>query len=214
VRDERPWLLLVPVMIAAGCSAGRGPDVLTIEGARYSQVFDAAVEVARQEGLYAVFRDRRGGVIETETRHAPTVLEPWHADGAAAAQRWENTLANQRRRARFEFRVADAAHSGQAERSSPDPLGGDETSLDLTTAAEPLLLSVQVVLERAYQPDIRRSSWTRLASRQSTTPGEPTFFWVPVSRDPDFERRLLARIEESLRRSDGPTSVRDTGQPG
>jgi len=135
-------------------------------------------------------RDRRSGVIETEAQIAGSVLEPWRTDNASAAQAVENTVAFQRRRARFEF----------------TPAGFQEPPRDLTKVPDDLELRVWVFVERASTPGLRRSTWTRskttttqLVAPEGDTGPAPTTSWTPVTRDVAYERRLLAAVQDGLR---------------
>jgi hypothetical protein len=194
----------------AGCaSKPEGPVYLTISSSDYAAVFDAAVEAARRDGLPAALRDRRGGVIETQTRMAGSVLEPWRTDDSAT-QALENTVSYQRRRARFEFVPAgfsppDAATTTQP-LSGPDVVNAEDTPLDLTAAEGELELRVWVYLERATIPGQRRSTWTRSKTTQALLVypegmedrKSVQVIWTPVARDNRYEKRLLANVQKVL----------------
>jgi hypothetical protein len=191
-----------------GCGAPEGPDVLRIEAGKYGAAFEAAVEVARDVGMPAILRDRRGGVIETEPEIAPSLLEPWRLDGATITTRLENTLALQRRRMRFEFtpaRFQPEAAGSEEGLEGPDLLALEGGEIDLTSLDEPLEVRVRVYLERAYEPGLRHDTWSRRLTTRTTIlldgdeprPMESTF-WTPVARDRDFERRTLAAMEQAL----------------
>ena len=194
----------------SGCSQSTGPEMLAVPASSYAAAFDAAVEASRRHGLPAAYQDRRGGVIETAPRQAGSILEPWRTDNASLSQGVENTLGNQRRIARFEFRpVGFSAEppqaDGDATLAGPTVVGAEEQLPDLTQAQGELELRVWVYLERAQVPGLRRSTWTRnktTATRLVVPEGEnglPTGeYWVPVSRDEAYERRLLAAVRERL----------------
>jgi hypothetical protein len=202
-------------ILGGGCvSDSSGPEVLTVSAAEYPQAFDAAAEVARRAGMPAALRDRRGGVIETQPNVAGSVLEPWRADNASLDQAVENTVAYQRRRARFEFAPAGATPAGESPPSSTQPLpgpdvigAGEETTVDLSQVQGNLDLRVWVFIERADVPGVRRSTWTRSKTTQSMLvypegmkerPKGIVINWRPVARDPDYERRLLREVHELL----------------
>jgi hypothetical protein len=200
----------VPVLLAclAGCSSPGGRDVLRIEPGQYGAAFEAAVQVARDAGMPAMFRDRRGGIIETEPAIAPSLLEPWHLDGATVCTRLENTLALQRRRMRFEFtpaafRDATTAHDEGLE--GPDLLVLDGGETDLTRVDAPLELRVRVILEQAHEPGLRHDTWSRRLTTRTKIllDGEEPrsldkTFWTPIARDRDFEHRMLAQVGKAL----------------
>ncbi|MDY7108182.1 MAG: hypothetical protein SYC29_06050 [Planctomycetota bacterium] len=206
----RLWWVALPVLLAclAGCSSPEAREVLRLEAGHYGRAFEAAVEVARDAGLPAILRDRRGGIIETEPQIAPSLLEPWRLDGATLTTRLENTLALQRRRMRFEFTPAGfragAAGPGEA-LEGPDLLALDGRPVDLTRLDEPLELRVRVYLERAHEPGLRHHTWSRrlTTSTKILLGGEAPraldkTFWTPVARDRGFEQRMLAAIEKRL----------------
>ncbi len=191
----------VIVGLAGGCSTGAGPDVLEIDSSAYGAAFDAAIEAARRDGMPPALRDRRSGVIETEPRYAASILEPWRTDNASFGKVMENTLAYQRRRARFEFTASGDQPALPA--GEPDLLATRTTRVDLTRHDGTLELRVLVFVERSYLPGGRRDTWTaamssraRIVSPSSGT--ETQAFWTPVSRDVAYEHRLLAEVRRAL----------------
>ena len=206
-------VVVTAVLVAAGCaSAPPGPEVLTVTAADYAAAFDAAVEAARRDGMPAVLRDRRGGVIETTPRVAGSILEPWRGDNASLEQAVENTVAYQRRRARFEFARAGFVPPDEITTTQPlagpDVVNAQQTPLDLTAETGELELRVWVYVERASMPGQRRSTWTRAKTTQAQLVYPEgmkdrrgvTVNWTPAARDPDYERRLLRHVQEIMDR--------------
>lgn len=214
--------LPLPLLLIAslgGCAKGPGPDLLRIDAGSYPEAFDAAMEASRINGLPLALRDRRSGVIETEPAFAASILEPWRDDNATLGQSLENTIAFQRRRARFEFAPAGAAlptvpptappaappAAADDPLEGPDLLGVETRQLDLSAYDGALELRVQVIVERAHTMGVRRSTWSRRSTTRATidapaSDGDiPASFWTPVSRDEAFERRLLAAVDNALR---------------
>ncbi|MHC4140500.1 MAG: hypothetical protein ACYSUF_01015 [Planctomycetota bacterium] len=210
--------LHLPLLLIAslgGCAKGPGPDLLRIDAGSYPEAFDAAMEASRINGLPLALRDRRGGVIETEPAFAASILEPWRDDNATLGQSLENTIAFQRRRARFEFAPAGAAPptadptadptAEDDPQTGPDLLGIETRDLDLTAYDGDLELRVLVIVERAHTMGVRRSTWSRRSTTRAmidapASDGDiPANFWTPVSRDEAFERRLLAAVDQALR---------------
>lgn len=203
-------VLTLAALSMAGCAPSEGPQGLTISAPQYQAAFDAAVEAAREQGMPAVLRDRRSGVIETDARFAGSLLEPWRSDNASFDQAVENTLAFQRRRARFEFAPAgfqDSSPPSDEALPGPNLAGGGQPSLDLTQLQGDLELRVWVYIERATTLGLRRSTWTRskttsailVAPEGQTKQGGATY-WTPVSRDLAYERRLLAAVQAAVAR--------------
>ena len=147
-------------------------------------------------------------MIETDSVIAGTVLEPWYQDTASLSQGLENTLAQYRMSARFEFIPVDLlVDDGVA--SSPDLLGLGTPPLDLTQSNQPLELRVQVFRERRHTVGQRRHTWTRrLNSTAMQKPHDEqwedanTRFWTPESRDESAERRLLAEVSVDMNLSE------------
>jgi len=181
-----------------GCARQGGPDLLRISSGNYHHAFDAAIEATRKAGMPAVLRDRRGGVIETEAGIAGSLIEPWRTDNASFEQGMENTIAFQRRRARFEF--VPLHHTGV---SSGQQATDETAALDLTSFPGDLELRVWVFVERANAPGFRRAAWTRRTASRAGL-GDPieqdpsVVMWSPVARDRAYEQRLLAAIERGF----------------
>lgn len=199
-------------LCTAGCvSNSEGPELLTVSPVDYSKAFDAAVEAARRQGLSAALRDRRGGIIETNARVAGSVLEPWRTDNASLDQAMENTIAYQRRRARFEFAPAGFSPPDDVAATQPltgpDVVNAQQPPVDLTQAEGELELRVWVYIERGYIPGLRRSLWTRSKTTQAELVYPEgmtkerkgmTVIWEPFARDPEYERRLLADVQKIM----------------
>ena len=185
----------------AGCAATGPPDVIAVTPGGYDEAFEAAIDAGRQAGFHLVVRDMRRGVIETNPDTAASLLEPWRG-----ISELENTIAHQRRWARFQFvPVAESPDERDTDQSisPPDLLATGEPPPDLTGYRGPMELHVQVFLERAFAPGLRRSTWARRMSSQTTiTRGEdeppPSSFWAPIGRDPAFEASLRQAVVDRL----------------
>ncbi|MBT8487007.1 MAG: hypothetical protein HKO59_12805 [Phycisphaerales bacterium] len=209
----RPTLIvLLAAVVLSGCQTAAGPDTLVIDAGDYARAFDAAVAAAKDAGMPPEVRDRRGGVIETVAVDAPTLLEPWRVDGSVLERRLEQTISHERRRARFEFMpIGDALPPADPPEPllGPDLLATRTDSIDRTSHAGTMALRVWVYTERSHQPGLRRDTWTRRASSTAIVfdaegDRRPRQFWTPVARDPDLERRLLARVERALPAASAP----------
>ena len=194
-------------MVASCSSKVIGPEVVTLDSKEYAQVFDAAIATANADGMHPVLVDRRGGIITTDPAVAGSFLEPWKPHPSTARQGLENTLAQQRRTARFEFvpLPSGVVQPGNAtnELRGPDLLSS--TGIDLTTYEGPMELRVWVYVDRIYTQGVRRGTWSlRQESKTTILPAEqpweqvPATFWVPVTRDVARERDLLANVKSRL----------------
>ncbi|MCH2154197.1 MAG: hypothetical protein MK089_12730 [Phycisphaerales bacterium] len=199
--------VLAAFMLLSGCAGSQGPAVVVVPHDRYSEAFDAAVEVARENGLRPSFMDRRSGVIETEPAMAASLMEPWKGGNADFNQALRNTLSRNRLRARFEFsRAGFAARSDSDEIPPMDLLAMNEADWDLTRDDGPLDLKVWVFEERGHSVGQRRNQWTFAASSHTyhqPVEGQwsesPVSFWTPTTRDRAAEKRLLAEVETRLK---------------
>jgi hypothetical protein len=205
-----PLIIVLIFTFCTGCtSTSTGPDVIVLDSQNYAAVFDAAVKAAEADGMKLVLLDRRGGIIATDPAVAGSFLEPWKPKPSTARQGLENTLAMQRRTARFEFvpilRQVGVLDDGGDPLVGPDLLSS--SGLDLTTYSGPMELRVWVYVDRHYQQGIRRGTWSlRQETRTIVLPAEepweqvPSSFWAPITRDVARERDLLASVESQLER--------------
>lgn len=202
----------------AACTATKQEDrYLVVPPDRYAEAFDAAVAAARDSGLPPAVRDRSAGVIETQSKIAGSLLEPWLFGEESLSQAAENTILFQRRRARIEFTIPSQPLPGIREagetlpgatlpgRASLDPL-------DVTAADEPLEVRVKVFVERAFVPGLKPSSYSRTLNTKYTDPLRPEReTWTPVGRDTDWESRILADLGKRMSLEQfairGPTPV-------
>ncbi|MGA1016361.1 MAG: hypothetical protein ACO3YY_00030 [Phycisphaerales bacterium] len=207
-------LVLIAVAGGACTSVPDAPRALVVPSDRYDAVFDAAVDTARDAGLPPLVRDRTAGVIETETRIAGSLLEPWLWGEESLAQATENTLLFQRRRARIEFspEVPASARLRGADRPLPEPgvAGAAATPLDLRSDSGPLEVRVRVFVERAFVPNLNMSSYSRTLSTRYSTPLDPAEeTWTPVGRDRAWEARILADLGRRM----NLVAVAEDGRP-
>lgn len=208
VARASAWSLLA---LVTACRAPETPSVITVERARYAEAFDAAVESVYAVGMTTAVRDREGGFIETESRHAGTLLEPWRQDNSGIDQGGQNTLAPRRRRVRFEFVPVGTEVPRPA---TQEVLRGPDLDAARGTAAQPLTgpggpleLRVWVYLEQSFTPNVRRFLWTRQLTTQAFEVDEPPDYmesvepaslWTPIGRDEPYERRLMRDVVKRL----------------
>jgi len=196
-------VLAILALLVGGCATAEPIHAISIESDSYHDAFDEAVSVARDNGLAASVRDRRRGVIEAGPDIAPSLLEPWRPT-ESMGRRVEQTIAFERRRARFEFApIAEAVPEADDGLQGPDVLGIEQPGVDRTVHRGPLRLKVRVYVEQSHVPGVRAGTWARgrLPASQVIDPetGQPLpQFWTPVSRDKAFEQRLLGQIATRL----------------
>ncbi len=201
----RLFLFTLFTMIAS-CSTANGPDMVVLTSQSYASAFDAAIQSAKDEGFQPVFLDRRSGTISTKPLIGGSILEPWKPKGSNPRQSLENTLALQRRTARFEFVPVTAPvgdHDVRNQLIGPDLLA--PTSIDLTTYEGPIELRVWVFVDRHYTQgkQVSTSSF-RGVTVSKTLPTDDTWeqvpasFWTPIARDVSKERALLEQVERSI----------------
>lgn len=211
---------------AAGCAPDREtPSVVDLARGDYPRAFEAALKAASEDGLEPVVADRALGVIETDSRAAGSFLEPWRTDNAGLADTLAHTVNFERRRVRFEFvpEPFDVTPQDPAGALQGPALPGSdraERRFDLESWTGPVQLRTWVMVDRQFRPNQRFGTWTLAASSYSVDPlaapdpkdpatKAPTE-WTPVGRDVQYERRLTARVLESLRApADGPATPVD-----
>ena len=167
--------LLALLLLPAACASDPVPAVVDLDRSEYDRAFDAALEVARRDGLEPVVVDRALGVIETDSRAAGSLLEPWRTDNAGLQDAVAHTVNYERRRARFEF-VPEPF-----ELPLPDPAGPSagaaipgtdraERRFDLTAWKGQVQLRTWVMLDREHIPNQQIGRWTLGETRVSTDP--------------------------------------------
>jgi hypothetical protein len=192
-----------PVPVAG--ESGPEPTVLTIEANSYPDAFRAAHATLTDAGFKPELEDRDGGLIESRPVNGGSILEPWAWADGDVGNGVADTMAWQRRVARFEFVPLAFRTVGEPEIDRPD-LPGMSIPPDLARHDGPIEVRVWVFVERAFTPDLRRSDWTFQLTSVATNPertgtsetgGAPSR-WTPVGRDPTLEATLRDRLGERL----------------
>ncbi len=208
-------LPLAALLLAlASCAPDPVPAAVALDRSEYDRAFDAALEVARRDGLQPVVVDRALGVIETEPRAAGSLLEPWRTDNAGPGDLMAHTINFERRRARFEFipEPFDLPMPDPAGASAGAALPGSdraERRVDLVTWRGPIQMRTWVMLDREFIANQQVGRWTLSETRVSVdptatpAPGDtssrsPTR-WTPVGRDVQYERRLTEGVLRIIR---------------
>jgi hypothetical protein len=194
----------------------------------YERAFEAALDAASRDGLEPVVVDRSLGIIETDSRAAGSILEPWRTDNAGLADTMSHTVNFERRRARFEFvpEPFDAAIGDPSTTIAGPALPGSdraERRFDLESWKGPVQMRTWVMVDRQFRPNQRFGTWSLRSSTYSVDPlaapdprdpstRAPTE-WTPTGRDVQYERRLTARVLESLRSNPEPGATPGTDGP-
>ena len=200
--------IAVAALVLTGCSAHRGPEMLTIASGQYSEAFSTTVELVRHRGWEPELMDRRSGVIESGTVQAGSLIEPFRLNTEDFDTIIENTLSKTRTRVRIEVRPtrpATLARSSQPVLDAPDYVARQGLQ-DLTQLDQPLDLRAWVYVEHGHKPNLMRSTWSPKLTAQPKRTGydrqweQPPggVIWIPTSRDRSAERKLLAAIEQAL----------------
>ncbi len=204
------------------------PSVVDLRREDYERAFEAALDAASRDGLEPVVVDRSLGIIETDSRAAGSFLEPWRTDNAGLADTMSHTVNFERRRARFEFvpEPFDAAIGDPSTTIAGPALPGSdraERRFDLESWKGPVQMRTWVMVDRQFRPNQRFGTWSLRSSTYSVDPlaapdprdpstRAPTE-WTPTGRDVQYERRLTARVLESLRSNPEPGATPGTDGP-
>jgi hypothetical protein len=208
-----PGCFMALFLVLTGCGEGikSSPgSSLGLAGLQYDICFEEVIQIASDSGMPAIVRDRAGGLVETSPRLCGSVFEPWRQDNADFGETIENTIALQRRRARFEFVPANFVPPPLSDPSvldgSPLPGSTNDTLFDLRSYEGVLELRVWVYIERAFTPGLRNGTWSRSQLSFSSDPLAPERLklesgatvdlsrWTPLRRDTAYEQRLVEVI--------------------
>lgn len=214
MRHALPGLLL----LLAGCASEPIPSAVDLSRSEYDRAFDAALEVARRDGLEPLVVDRSLGVIETGARAAGSLLEPWRTDNSGVPEMMAHTVNFERRRARFEF-VPEPFGLPEPEPAKPSvgpALPGSDRAegrVDLVTWQGPIQMRTWVMVDREFVPNQQIGRWSLGETRTSTDPAlapragdastkSPTQ-WTPIGRDVQYEMRLTEGVLRIVRPTGG-----------
>ena len=205
-------------LVMSGCMGAlstEGTAELTITPEQYRDAFDAAAHIAREMGYKVIVIDRSSGIIATDPRHAGSALEPWRVDNASPTEVAENTVANRRRRIRFEFIPASAqlpAVDGQGVlhgAAIPGSTAAQER-FDVQTCVGPIDVEVWVYIERSCVEGMKPSSssgslaskWTNPLNAKPLDATDDSIRenpqWVPIGRDSAYEQTLTNKLAAAV----------------
>lgn len=217
-RNPLPVLLLLLALVAlTGCQRRYAPATGTVEidPAEYDRMYQASIDVLRDNGFRVDRRDYRFGRVTTEPIASPTAFEPWVNHNTTPTQTAQSTLDHLRRTVTVSLEpigseeiaaIEDLGESLEHEAepmvtASPAPAdAGSEGPVE----SRPYRLRVEVLVENQQIP-VRRLNGSVTGSRFSelaAVPSEwssrnmPPVYWQPIGRDAHLEQRLARQIVE------------------
>ncbi|MBX3382672.1 MAG: hypothetical protein KF864_04085 [Phycisphaeraceae bacterium] len=168
-------------LLLGGCARGARTSDVAVSADAYTDAFDAAKEVLREQGFALERIDAAKGVITTQPRHSAGLATPWKTDESSLGQEVEGLVNEQRRRAVVLFEPDQQAAQGQAG----------------------MICRVRVTVYRAQSPGWRVSSRTPTLPSVTTDPalsarGLGYGYETPRERDEALERRLAGTIARRI----------------
>jgi hypothetical protein len=162
------------------------PAAATVRGTDFDHMAAVCQDVARSY-LFKIDRvDYRAGLVLTEPMISSQWFEPWRRDNHTLYDVEESSLATIRRSIRFEF----TRQEGQIWEMSPKII------VERQTVAERRVTSAVLVRSIFAQPRGRsRATGSREADVGIILPPR---YWIPVRRDPEFERIIAADVQRRL----------------
>ncbi len=210
----RPLMLWVLACFAVvGCTAKikQVDNPIPVAPAEYDRLYDASIQILRDQKFLIDQQDRRFGLITTRPRIASSVLEPWERDHSQPGQLVRSTLNYQRRIVQVHIEPRSVAEI---------EAGADsQVTLADTQPSDQYWLRVVVRMQRRQTPQrqpssaaITRLTFTRgrTAPRLLTETGPRQSFWRDVGRDELMEKRLVAEILRRATRTTEPPPQPDT----
>jgi hypothetical protein len=184
-----------------GCTATPPTASAPVEIAadEFPRIFQASLNVLRDEGFVIDQQDYRFGTITTKPATSATFGEPWYGRRQTPRQAASATINDQRRVVTVTLEPADKADKD--EQISPDT--------DFVVRLEVMIEQFQVTTRfltgsargRAIFGHLRKAP-TELEER-----GISDHYWMPVTRDPYMEQRLLERIVRESVTTQSPAKV-------
>ena len=191
LRMVRLCLLLVLAATTFGCARDRRPlaSVATVPQGEYAQAFDAARDELRRLGFSLDRIDARAGVITTHPQTSAGLATPWEKQETLSRQEVDNLLHRQRRRVEVSFH--------------PQTQDGQAAPPDLREWEGPIVVSVDVMVDRIYRFGIRPSTVSiRLSSVTNdpalTDAGVGSGLAVAHKEDDWLAGRIASRIQAQL----------------
>ena len=216
---RRSWLMLAAAGLCAGvigCAAApkTGPQPVEIAAEEYGRMYQAAIDVLREEGLVVARQDYRFGRVVSEPFAAGTIAEPWRKPHATLRQAARSTLSSQRRVVTVSIEPTAETDKATGDASAPP----DKAVAERAGAVKgDYQVRVEVSIEQLQAP--RRYLTGSATGKQvfgdlSSVPtelaerGVTDAYWQPVGTDPHLAQHLIDQI---VRRS---VKIRTPGPPG
>lgn len=164
----------------------------------FPRIFQASLNVLRDEGFVIDQQDYRFGTITTKAVTSATFGEPWYGRGQTPRQAAGATVNDQRRIVTVTLEPADKA--GDSETISPDA--------DFVVRLEVVIEQFQVTTRYLTGSTRGRTIFGHLTKTPTELQerGITDSYWMPVTRDPYLEQHLLERIVRESVGTQAPTS--------
>lgn len=203
-------LLTVTALLGCRGPAALAPNPFEIDAREYDRVYDASVQVLRDYGFTVDRQDYRFGRVTTGPLGSPTLLEPWKRDNSTLGQAAASTVGDLQRKVTVFIDPVIAMDATPARAAGEEVAEDAEIAASAGASASPAdggeagayLLRVEVLIERREVPTRRLTGTAsrNVFSSLRDTPvewqkrGIEANYWLPVSRDPQLEQRLLREI--------------------
>jgi len=173
-------LLILPLI---GCQATpqSASAPVQIAGQEYARMYQAAIDVLRDNGYTIDRDDYRFGAVTTDAEQTRTLFEPWRRNGKTFMQAASATANRQRRVVRVQMEPIE--HT-------------DQYNLYVEAVVEQLQLPTRFLTGSTRGPAI--FGHLRNVPEEYARRGITDGYWQTIERDPLLEQRLL---DEIVRRS-------------
>ncbi len=199
-------------LMATGCIAPAAAPA-PVPAAHFSQAWDAALEVLRDNGYRTAVADRDQGFIETAPEREGSWLDPWNiAPHQSGAEVTEALSARQRRIVRVWFFPAEVGSEPLPTATQlanplvgvPGPGAIGQSRLLTSSPDQAVVVAWTAVIERQSQANQNPNPWSgsletswqsRVEVQQAPSPGMSPVVrdidpWVPIRTDNEESMRL------------------------
>jgi hypothetical protein len=189
-------LMLAAALIGCQATPQSASAPVQIAGEEYPRMYQAAIDVLRDNGYTIDRDDYRFGTVATDAEQTSTLFEPWRRNGATFVQAANATTNRQRRVVRVQMEPIE--HT-------------DQFNLYVEAVVEQLQLPTRYLTGSTRGPAIfgHLRSVPEEHARRGITEG----YWQTVERDPLLEQRLLDEIVRQSVRIDSPAATEPAETP-